>query len=174
MLAMFWACLVWLTPPLKLHRLEHLFSLCQPEALMQIAFWLGLGLPEHFPFSGVLRPHLAWSCLWMSYVCAWQHSLCEFTCTSDLLCLEGTVSLKPSIASGSCNLPAPSFTKSLNLERGALIKTPHLELSATKFLTLCVIVPFFISKGSFLNGMEWIYQLCISMGDIRTMQGEKT
>lgn len=66
----------------------------------------GVGLYAHLPSS--LLGILSGICLWGSY--AWCHSLCEFVCTSALLSLENTASLKLSTTSGSYSLSTSSST----------------------------------------------------------------
>lgn len=66
----------------------------------------GVGLYSHLPSP--LLGILCGVCLRGSYACC--PSLCEFVCTSALLSLENTASLKVSTTSGSCSLSTSSST----------------------------------------------------------------
>lgn len=97
-----WACLtLWIIYPV-----EHLVfqetdisfvSICYLQIVSQL--WVGGTLCRVFPFIArtLLGCNLCTSC-----VCC--HILCEFICTSILLCLLYTVSLLSYITSGSYNL----------------------------------------------------------------------
>lgn len=67
----------------------------------------------------------------------WGHGRCELICISGLLCLEGLVSLLPSIPPGSYKLSAFSSTRFQNPEGRDLIVTAPLALNVPRSLVLC-------------------------------------
>lgn len=107
---------------------------------LQIASWIRVGVCAHFRFWDGILSVLNFSC---------SHSLCEFTCTSALLCLENTVSLglSPLLALAIFLPPLPPWPLSLRA-RGLDLHSPfraehsiasHL-LSNPDQLWVCVLI----------------------------------
>lgn len=81
--------------------------------------------------------------------CACCHNLSEFICVSVLFCLEDSIFLESSIASGfyTLFLPPPSllYRSIPDPGGGGLMETSYLGLSSLKSLTLCTLSQLWIS-----------------------------